>query len=184
MPRGSMLAALRRLFAPPPAALPPPDPTAPWRDALLELVQKTARAQSKLALSLENVDQKLEGGLSELRGSIAALSLPSAARTLDFTDLLDALDLLDEAARSSAEPGLREGLERISSRLEGFLERQGVRRVCREGVPADGKLFRVVGTRLEPEQPEGLIAQVVRAAVFQGDQLIREGEVLTTRRGT
>jgi hypothetical protein len=49
------------------------------------------------------------------------------------------------------------------------------------GIAPDGRHFRVVGVQPQPGDPEGLIARVVRAAVLQGEQVVREGEVLVTR---
>ena len=50
------------------------------------------------------------------------------------------------------------------------------------GEAPDGRLFRVVGAEPSAALPEGVVARVVRAAVLRGDEILREGEVIVTRR--
>lgn len=160
----------------------------PWADGLAELLQKTSRAQARLGVRLDDLERKLEGGFTELRSSLAAAAVtPRASEALParWDDLLDALDLLEEAARSldeAAQSAQSEGLRRVLSRLEGFLEQCALRRVSPVGSAPDGKVFRVVGTSHRPDLPEGVVARVVRAAVLSGGRVVREGEVLTNRR--
>jgi len=181
---------LRRLFAAPALApglpghgLPAESPPA-WATALLEAVQKSARAQARLALQVEDLERKLEGGLAEWRGSLSAQKgdAPGVApgTELHWDELLDARDLLEEAARV-ADPVLASGLAGVMERLDRFLSRAGLRRLASLGHPPDGRFFRVVGTQPHPNLAEGAISRVVRAAVLRGEHLVREGEAITVR---
>lgn len=145
---------------------------------LTELVLKSARSQSKLGLRLEELERKVEGGFSLLQKPVAA---DRAEQRYD--EVLDALDLLDEAVRSSSSEGLRTGLQSISQRLSRFLARVDITRSSpSEGAPVDGSLFRVSGTQESEAVPDGTIIRVVRAAAVQHQKLIREGEVIVARR--
>jgi molecular chaperone GrpE (heat shock protein) len=104
-----------------------------------------------------------------------------------WDDLLDALDLLDEAIRSIDGAQGREaaeGLRGIAARLERLLTQSGLVRVRAPDRLTDGKLFRVVGTEQVPELADGAIARLVRAAVLEGDRVVREGEVIINRRSS
>ncbi|MDY7229682.1 hypothetical protein [Hyalangium rubrum] len=181
----------RRLFAARPQApsLPgealPPEVPPPWAMTLLEAVQKSSRAQARLTLQVEDLDRKLEGGFAEVRNSLS--SWKSAATggapdsSLRWDAVLDALDLLDEAAQV-ADPALAPGLTGVAARLERFLGQSGLTRLVPLGHPPDGRLFRVVGTQPHDSLPEGAIARVVRAAVLRGEYLVREGEAITVRK--
>ncbi len=155
-----------------------------WAVELGELVQKTARAQAKLAVKLDDVAARVEGGFANLEAQ-RKTSEPVSAEEVDWEELLDALDLL-EAALASAEvvasPALGDGLRGVLRRLERVLSSHSLTRLKPRGELPDGRLFRVVGTHPEPELPEGVVSRVVRAAVMRGEQLVREGEVLTNRR--
>lgn len=184
-----MLLWLRRRFAAhskvpalPEAALPAASPPS-WASALLEAVQKSSRAQARLALQVEDLDRKLEGGLAEWRSASAQKSAAtglSAGPEPRWEDLLDALDLLDEATRL-ADPALAPGLAGVTDRLVRFLAHSGLTRLAPLAQPPDGRLFRVVGTQPYPSLVEGDVVRVVRAAVLRGEHLVREGEVITVR---
>ncbi len=162
----------------------PEESPPPWAAALVEAVQKSMRAQARLTLQVEDLDRKLEGGMAELRDVLSSLKeVAEAAAEPRWDDLLDALDLMDEAVRVSG-PVLGPGLERVASRFARFLEQSGLTRLAPVGHPPDGRLFRVVGTQANPRLPEGVIAQVVRAAVLQGERVVREGEAITVRNPT
>jgi hypothetical protein len=92
------------------------------------------------------------------------------------------MDLLDEGIRNAGQASVSEGLRLVSLRLSTFLGRQGITRLAPEpGATVDGKRFRVVGS-IDAEQVEGSVARLVRAAVIQNQQLLREGELLVARR--
>jgi molecular chaperone GrpE (heat shock protein) len=95
---------------------------------------------------------------------------------LPFELLLDAADLLDDAARLSPSPDHAEGLAGIRERLEQFLSEAGLRRVARLDGPLDPRHFRVVG-----REDDGVRPRVVRAAILEGERLVREGEVILER---
>ncbi len=167
----------------------------PWAAELGEQVQRAARAQGKVALRLDEIERKLEGGLLDLQRTLAdaAPRAPGAGpHFAELGDLLDAIDLLDEAAASMGEDAerqpLRAGLLGVRERLDRFLGQARLRRHGGEvvGTAPDGRLFRVVGTedRDLPGAPEGAITRVVRAAVTRGAEVVREGQVLTQRRTT
>ncbi len=154
---------------------------------LADQLQKLARAQARAAMRLEETERKLEAGFDDLRGEVRALSRQGgsgapAAADLAWDPLLDALDLLGEAERHAATdaPQFASGLAGIRSRIEAFVHQSGLTRLVAEGVPTDGRLFRVVGTAPRADLPEGSIVRVVRAAVRRGERLIREGEVLVS----
>ncbi len=178
---------LRRLLpGPQPPAAPEPNDAAPgWANEMIELFQKTARAQAKLAVKLDDLSSRVDGGFTHLEALQRAE--PIAPSDLKWDDLLDAMDLLETAAGSSeaqASPALAEGLRRVLQRLERMLSQGSLERRASPGAAPDGRLFRVVGTHEEPGLPDGVVSRVVRAAVVRGDRVIREGEVLTNRRST
>lgn len=169
------------------AALPPEPP--PWAQEQSEAIKKLARAQGKLGLRLDEIERKLEGGLEDLRGTLAQRTAqPGAAaegqsREGGLADVLDAIDLLCEVKRQSALPaGCAEGIEGVVARLDRALALAGLVRDGAVGQPADGRRFRVVGTEDIPELPEGVVTRLVRHAALRGGQLVREGEVLINRR--
>jgi hypothetical protein len=147
-------------------------------------VRKSSRAQARLSLQVEDLERKLEGGLAEWRGALSALqgaaSGVSSGPELPWAELLDARDLLEEAARV-ADLALAPGLAGVTDRLDRFLAHAGLRRLAPLGQPPDGSLFRVVGTQPHSSLPEGVISRVVRAAVLRGEHLVREGEAITVR---
>ncbi|MHB8874237.1 MAG: nucleotide exchange factor GrpE [Myxococcaceae bacterium] len=153
-----------------------------WADELFELARKTARAQARLALKLEDLEAKVEGGFTELRQSARAAPAPASPTSLRWDDLLDAMDLLDEASRSAADASVADGLRQVLARLERVLAQASLVRHATPGAAPDGRLFRVVGAHLEETLPDGVVSRVVRAAVLCGDRVLREGEVLTNRR--
>ncbi|MDC0713145.1 nucleotide exchange factor GrpE [Stigmatella sp. ncwal1] len=154
---------------------------------LLDAVQKSSRAHARLTLQVEDLERKLEGGLSEMRGTLQSLKATGPGRPPasepHWDVVLDALDLLDEAVRV-ASPELAPGLAGVAARLENFLVSSGLTRLVPAGHPADGRVFRVVGTEPHVGLPEGAVVRVVRAAVLRGDRLVREGEAITVRNPT
>ncbi|WP_224362700.1 hypothetical protein [Hyalangium versicolor] len=180
---------LRRLFAVReeapvlPGEAPPEAPPA-WAGSVLDAVQKSSRALARLTLQVEDLDRKLEGGLAELRGSLSSPK-GSAAGTSPgdeprWDELLDALDLLDEAARV-ADPAMAPGLKGVGARLEAFLAGSGLTRLVPIGQPPDGRVFRVVGAQPHPGFADGVVVRIVRAAVLRGEHVVREGEAITVR---
>ena len=186
-----MLTWLRRLFIGRsgvpglPGTTPPAESPPTWGTLLLDAVQKSSRAQARLALHVEDLERKLEGGLAELRGSLSSLrgatSGNSSGREPPWDELLDALDLLEEASRVAADAALASGLMGVAARIERFLTSSGITRLTSIGHIPDGRLFRIVGTQPHPSFAEGAIARVVRAAALRGERLIREGEALIVR---
>ncbi|HEX5754507.1 MAG TPA: hypothetical protein VFZ09_50450 [Archangium sp.] len=168
-----------------PDATPPAESPPVWGTQLLDAVQKSSRAQARLALHVEDVERKLEGGLAELRGSLSSLrgvtSAHSPGSEPPWDELLDALDLLEEASRVAADAALASGLLGVAARLERFLTSSGIRRLATIGHIPDGRLFRIVGTQPHPSFAEGAIARVVRAAALRGEHLVREGEAIIVR---
>ncbi len=153
-----------------------------WGSELTELVQRAARAQGKSALRLEELERKLEGGFADLRHLTQAAARP--AEHLRWDDVLDAMDLLEEAsaALQATHPSVAQGLGGVQLRLVRHLSAAGLVRLTPLHAPPDGTQVRIVGTEEQPDLPEGVVTRVVRAAVKRGDQLVREGEVLTNRR--
>jgi molecular chaperone GrpE (heat shock protein) len=155
-----------------------------WAAGLVDVLQKSARAQARLALQVEDLDRKLEGGLAELRSSLSsrkgtALGVSSVAEPR-WNELLDALDLLDEAIRL-VDPASASGLAGVKTRLMSFLEDSGLTRLAPLGQPLDGRLFRAVGTEPHPSLADGSVVRLVRAAVLREGHLLREGEAITVR---
>lgn len=144
-------------------------------DALAEAVQKTARAQAKLSLKLDDIEGKLEAGLDDLRRVRTAT--PAGP---DVDAVLDAMDLLEQAERTARREGsaaLADGIAGIGRRLGGFVEQQGLSRKGSVGEMVEARWFKVVGTEPAP-LPPGAITRVVRAAVLAGDAMVREGEAI------
>lgn len=152
---------------------------------LVDAVQKSSRAQSRLALHVEDLERKLEGGFAELRGSLSSLRGATSGSTSEreppWDELLDAMDLLEEASRVATDAALASGLMGVVARLERFLTTSGITRLASIGHIPDGRLFRIVGTQPHPSFAEGAIARVVRAAALRGERLIREGEAIIVR---
>jgi hypothetical protein len=167
-----------------PEPAPPVESPPPWVAPLLDSVQKSSRAQARLALHVEDLERKLEGGLAELRGSLSALRGRAAGDSPGvgprWDELLDALDLLGEATLL-ADGALASGLAGVAARLERFLAQAGLSRLAPLGQPPDGRLFRIVGTQPHPSLVEGAVVRVVRAAVLRGEHLVREGQVIIVR---
>lgn len=185
-----MLTWLRKLFSLRSEVPELPGETAPeelppvWAAGLAEALQKSARTQARLTLQVEDLDRKLEGGLAELRSSLSsrkgtAPGVPFEAEPR-WNELLDALDLLEEAIRL-ADQASASGLAGVKSRLVSFLERSGLTRMAPLGQPPDGRFFRVVGTEPHPTLAEGAVVRIVRAAVLREGHLLREGEAITVR---
>lgn len=181
---------LRRLFSSRLQVPGLPEETGPegapprWAAGLLEALQKSARAQARVTLQVEDLDRKLEGGLAELRSSLASRQGPAPGGLSEpgphWNELLDALDLLEEAVRL-AEPASAAGLAGVMTRLTRFLEHSGLTRLSPLGQPPDGRFFRVVGTEPHPTLAEGSVVRLVRAAVLREGRLLREGEAITVR---
>ncbi len=177
---------LKRLFAPrrEQLALPALEagaPAPPWALELQEAVQKVGRAQAKTMARIEALESKVEGGFSDLRSS--APSGPAAAPSFD--EVLDAMDILDEASRTLEDAGnapAAQGLQGVVDRLQRFLARAGLARIAKTPAALDGRLFRVVGVVERHDLADGAPARVVRAAALSGDRVVREGEVLVNRR--
>jgi molecular chaperone GrpE (heat shock protein) len=145
--------------------------------------------QGKLGLVVEQVEQKVEAGMEDLRGMLerqpagAQKSQQESSAVGGWAAVLDALDLLCEVKRQpSLPPGCAEGLDGVVTRLDRALLQVGIARHGEIGQPVDGRHFRVVGTEEVPDSPEGVITRLVRHAAMRGNQLVREGEVLINRR--
>jgi molecular chaperone GrpE (heat shock protein) len=153
---------------------------------ILEAIQKASRIQARLGARLEALEGKIEGGFTDLRTAVAGQAAATRSN-VRWDDLLDALDLLEEAIRSidrAQGHEAAEGLRGIASRLDRFLAQSGLVRVSAPARLTDGKLFRVVGTEQLPDLADGAIARLVRAAVLDGERVVREGEVTINRRSS
>jgi molecular chaperone GrpE (heat shock protein) len=154
---------------------------------VLEAIKKGARAHAKLEALLEArfdaMEASTRGQIESLRASVNA----KAATGVTWDGLLDALDLLEQAARSiptERDDGTREGLDLVLARLARFLEREaGIVRVGEPGQAVNGKQFRVIGTEPSAEIAPGTIVRVLRAAALRDGVVVREGEVIATRSG-
>jgi molecular chaperone GrpE (heat shock protein) len=193
---GDMIDWMRRLLSPRGQSVRPPDAPAepavsgaPGPDPaaeILEAIQKASRTQARLGARLEALESKIEGGFTDLRTAIAGQAAATRSN-VRWDDLLDALDLLEEAIRSIGHAQGREaadGLSGIASRIDRFLAQFGLVRVGAPDRLTDGKLFRVVGTEQLPGLADGVIARLVRSAVLEGDRVVREGEVTINRRSS
>ena len=181
---------LKRLFAlrrepPPLPALPALEaraPVPPWALELQDAVQKVGRAQARTMARIEALESKVEGGFSDLRSSVPS-GLPAVAPS--FEEVLDSMDILDEASRTLDDAGnapAAQGLRGVVDRLQRFLAGAGLTRIAKPPAALDGKVFRVVGVVERHDLADGTPAQVVRAAALAGDRVVREGEVLVNRR--
>lgn len=153
-----------------PEATLPAEPPPAWASLLLDAIQKSSRSQTRLALQVEDLEHKLEGGLAELRGSLSSLrdAAPGnpSGREPPWDELLDALDLLEEASRVAADAALASGILGVAARIERFLTSFRITRLTSLGHLPDGRLFRIVGTQPHPHFAEGAMARVVRAAAL------------------
>jgi molecular chaperone GrpE (heat shock protein) len=158
------------------------EPRPGWVDELAELLQKSLRAQARLAITLEDLERKVEGGFEDLRRVIAeAARGAEGADSGSWDDVLDALDVLGHAMHEAGDPRLRAGLWGIEQRLERVLARAGFVRHGAPGAPPDGRICRVVGSEPRADLPAGVVARVVRAAVTRGGRVVREGDVVVSR---
>jgi molecular chaperone GrpE (heat shock protein) len=157
------------------------EPRGPGADELGELLQKSLRALTRLSITLEDLERKVEGGFEDLRRT-----LTQAARGEErdeagsWEDVLDALDVLGHAMHAGSDPATLAGLRGIEERLERVLARAGIARHGVAGAPLDGRLWRVVGSEPRRDLPAGVVARVVRAAATRGERVIREGEVIVS----
>ncbi len=165
------------------------DPMSPVLDSL----QKVARLQARQSAQVQELEGKLEAGFSDLRGLLTKVVAQRQAAPARWNELLDAADALDEAvlhAERTGQGGLTEGLRGVAARIGQFLAQSEVRRLSPLGEPPDPACFRVVGTiegntalgAANAAHEDGCIAQVIRAAVLEGNRVLREGEVLIVRR--
>jgi len=164
---------------------PPDEPPPAWAQELIEALLRSARAQAKLGLRVEEIERKVEGGFADLRGQVQLAAAPKREERERRDELFDAMDLLDEAIRAADDGGqgaLGDGLRGVQARLDRFLAQSQLRRLALLGEPPDGRRQRVVGTAAEPQLSEGAVVRVVRATIVRGDELVREGEVLVNRR--
>lgn len=178
-----MRSFIERLLGRPEPAPERADEPPAWAQELADQLQKGVRAQARVGLRVDEVERKLEAGFADLRDGMQGLAASGARpEELDWDPLLDALDLLDQAARSarSRSVELADGLDGVRLRIEQFLRQTGISRVSPDGRPPDGRCFRVVGTLARPDLAEGTVARTIRAAVLQGERLLREGEVLVS----
>ena len=147
-----------------------------WVDELLGLMQKSARTRAWLGLRLDDIERKIEGGFANLQETLRRSALAGPAHQAEgwvWDDLLDAMDLIEEAVQtvsSQRDPAMSDGLRGVLVRLERFLAQTQLERLGVPGTLPDGKLFRVVGTEHMPEFAEGVITRVVRAAVLRGER--------------
>lgn len=151
-----------------------------WVVSLEERMRTMIRAQSKLSLRIDEISRSL----SERSSS----PVPERRPGVDPASLLDVLDRLDEARLAVADrPAVDRGLEGIADRLEGLLGAMGVERRAEIGVPVNPTLFRVVGVEHDPalcSSEDAVVIQVVRAAALRGTSVIREGEVIVSKRSS
>lgn len=158
------------------------EPHPPWVDELAELFQKALRAQARLAITLEDLERKVEGGFEDLRRAVAeAASSAQVADAGSWNGVLDALDVLGHAMHDTHDPAVLAGLRGVEERLEAFLAHAGIVRHAATGAHPDGRLWRIVGSEPRPDLPAGVVARVVRAAVTRGGRLVREGDVVVSR---
>lgn len=180
----SWIARVLPWLQPVPAA-PAPAAASPLSAELAEGLQRAARAQARHGLRLDEIEQKLEAGLADLRGALGRVAAGvGAADDGRCDDVFDAMDLIDEAVRlvdRAGSAGVAEGLLQVNERLARFLTQRALTRVGRPGAAPDGRVLRVVGVVAAPDVPAGAIARVVRAGIVRGDQVVREGEVLVSR---
>ena len=174
------------------------DPTPVWAERLSAEVKRLGRAQGKLALQLEVWEESLGRRLDAVPALIAqkipqqnthaaAAHAPPEDDGTRWDALFDALDLLDEACNALErrnETALAEGLRGVCMRLERLAADSGHERLTAIGTPLDGERFRAVGTDDQQDIEDGVVTQVVRAAVLRGGQLVREGEVIINRKET
>lgn len=181
----------RRLFRTKQPATPPlfppvlsPAPQPAWGEELLAQLQKLSRANARLALHVEDLEKKVEGGFSEVLRQLSSSRAVEAKRPDDLFDALDALDEACVAARQ-LQPELADGLDRVARRIERVALENSYVRVKPHGQPPDGRLFKVVGAIPNDDLSDGLVARVVRAAITTLDGApVREGEVLTSRKAS
>src|SRR5262245_33673979 len=138
-----MISWMRRLFSEREQGASPPPAPAPERDAeILETIQKSSRAQARLAARIDAIESKLEGGFTDLRAAVAGAA--PARTSIRWDDLLDAMDLLDEAIHAVGNMAGREaadGLRGIGSRLDRFLAQSGLARLSVPERLDDGRRF-------------------------------------------
>ena len=99
--------------------------------AVADAMHKVARVQARMSLKLEDLEGKLEAGFQELRLHNSSRS-PADTGVLPKLDaVFDAVDLLEEAARTARASGnsaLSEGIASIGLRLVEFIEQVGLSR--------------------------------------------------------
>lgn len=150
--------------------------------SLADHSQKAARGQSRIALRLEELERKVEGGFAAQAGR---LTVRGAQELAGVDDLLDAMDLLDgaRAGLGDTTAALREGLAGVLERLGRALAAGGYERHAPVGRSFEARLFRVVGTvDADEHRSDGCVVSVGRAAVTRHGHVIREGEVIVARR--
>lgn len=109
---------------------------------------------------------------------------------LELVETLDAFDRLEAAAREK-QPGEEakqwiERFSRVRRRVEGLLERHGVKRVNSAGKPFHAEYHEVVDARPQEGAPDGTVLEVLAEAyVWSPDgamQALRKGQVVVAAR--
>lgn len=114
------------------------------------------------------------------------MSDPVKDLMLDLVETLDAFDRLEAAAREK-QPGdeARQWIERfgrVRRRVEGLLDRHGVRRVNSAGKPFHAEYHEVVDVRPQEGASEGTVLEVLAEAYVWSPggamQALRKGQVV------
>jgi molecular chaperone GrpE (heat shock protein) len=167
-------------------SLPPAPPERPdWADELLEAVleamQKQARAAAKQGARFEVALGALEERVTSVAARLEQRVAPVPVASAPIPEaVFDALDGLDVARALADDPHLAEGLSRVADRLERWCASQGYRRLSGLGAAPNARLMRVAGTEPRRDLAPGLVSRVVKAAIVRGEELVREGSVIVS----
>ncbi len=95
-------------------------------------------------------------------------------------DLLDALDNLDratDALRTSAAPGIAEGLDMVQRQLREVLAKHGVEPIVALGEPFDPSFHEAILQQPSAEHPEGTVVAEMSKGYRIRDRVLRPSRV-------
>ena len=156
------------------------------------------RAQQKSVVGLDSakaaffeLGAQLRGQTAALKGAVAKQSEgPEALAVItSFLEIRDSLERTQALARGLISPeGLHQSedadpaslaptLGLVLRKFDRTLEDHGVSRIRTVGMPFDPLTMSAVGTRRDPEVPNGTVVEEVRGGFLLGERVLRTAEV-------
>ncbi|MDR3634827.1 MAG: nucleotide exchange factor GrpE [Isosphaeraceae bacterium] len=95
----------------------------------------------------------------------------------DFLDSIDNLERATEALRSSASPGIAEGLDMVQKQMLAILAKHGVEPIAALGDPFDPAFHEAITQQPSAEHPEGTVVAELSKGYRIRDRVLRPTRV-------